>query len=695
MKLEYQISADSSQLKRVFRSVEGEVRNSAKRTAREQSSGRQQDAHVRARLKAIQAGEQAEKRSAERTQRYWETAARRAADARIRESNRAERIAERERRRSERVAERMRVGMARTAAGSVVGSVRTIAGVGGAAAGVAGGFAAAAALDDALQTQRKAQLLAVKAGRPGDRDALIKMAGGVTGFAAPETLDAMDAMMGKTGNLDAAMASIPELGKIALVTGANFAEMGEAAGHAFNLLKDSIKDPIELQTQLSAVMQNAAVQGNLGTVEMKDLAKIGGRLGAASRAFAGNPSDLFASMGALAQLAAGRGGASSADEAGTAVARFGQDIVKNRKEFGKRGIDIFSDKTKTKLKDPQEILLDVLGKTKGDLTQVMDLFNLESIKAFQGIAPIFTDAEAKKKGSGREAVKAELARFAGAKFEPGALDAQVAAMASTTSVQIIEATKAFNEAIGRELLPVVTKTIPQFTKMIPTLAKATDALARFAGFILDNPVQGIGAIIAAKLTADLAGNFLRDSLEKSIGAGGGLKFGSVAIAASSVILAAQQYSELSTQTEGFGGIVAGIGALMNGESFAKGVSDFQDEKARARFADPFSPESVAAREAARKSEGTGFKPGLIAPLPPSAPRFFAQAVAATSPQPAATPASMAKEFTGGGSPALDASAAKLDAVVLKLGSAADALKGAAGHASPSSPARNGPINTRQ
>lgn len=699
MRLEYEIAADDRQIRRTLRGIEGEVRSSARRQSRESAKAtgagaeKQNDAHVKAHIRELQRREQAERRAADRTSKYWQDAHRKAADHRIREEARAERAREREVRRAERTLRRERAELGQRVRGGVAGVTRGVAGgigtvarYGGAAAGLIGGFAAAGALEEQMEIRRRASQLSISAGRPGEKDELAREALNVRGFSGSETLSSMQGFVEKTGNLTAARAMIQDMGRLALATSTDFGEMGAAAGQAFNVIRDTITDPRQQMVALNDVMRNLAAGGNMGAVEIKDMVTELGGLGAATRKFQGGPVELIKQAAAMAQASIARGGAGTAPETTTAVSRFAADIVQNQKQFKAAGVNIFSDKSNTKLLGMESIAANVLEKTGGDLTKINSMFGVYGERALAGFSPLFIDAEKKKKGSGRAAVEAEFKKFTGATLTDSQIGANVSSRLSDPDLQVKEAVKEFNTQVGTQLLPVLTQLIPKFTAMIPTIASVTGSLAKLAGFVAENPVKGIGAIIGAKIAADVGGGMIRESIEKSlstaIATSGGLKVaGGISIAAASVLLAAQQYSDLSTQTEGFGGIMAGLGSMLNGESFFKGVSDYQDSKARERFADELSPENIARRNAELQAK-TGTPPA-------GAPQSGATPTATTSYY-AQPPTQTGAQSSG--SPALDQTAAKFDAIVAKFGAAVAGMP--QGTTGPAAPARNSPINTR-
>jgi hypothetical protein len=99
---------------------------------------------------------------------------------------------------------------------------------------------------------------------------------------------------------------------------------------------------------------------------------------------------------------------------------------------------------------------------------------------------------------------------------------------------------------------------------------------------------GVGGTIALSLASRAATIDMIAARAAALGAAAGFKAmaiagGAVAAAVASILVAWDQWNQLLAQTQGFEGVLAGIGALLNGESFFKGVDDFMNEKARAEF----------------------------------------------------------------------------------------------------------------
>jgi hypothetical protein len=517
VRLEYELAGDATQIKRVLRGVEAEAKASNRRMARDAQQSTSSVARrvstgtsraevqqvkqiERERLRAVENEKRARLRADREVAQAASSLDRQRSRGLMQQFREAERAAVRQASASSRTAQRVRGGAA-----SMIGAgIGGVARMGGTAAAVAGGFGAASALSESFSVQRRASQLAISGGVPEQRGALAQEALGVKGFTGTETLGAMQGFVEKTGDLGAARALIQDIGKLSLATSADFEEMGSAAGQAFNVIRDTIKDPKEQIKAVNDVMRTLAAQGNLGAVEIKDMATELAGLGAATRKFEGGPVELLKTVGAMAQASVARGGAASAPEATTAVTRFAQDIVQNQGKFAAADIGIFSDASKTKLRGPEDIMLDVLEKTQGDLTKINAMFGVYAERAVGGFSPLFIDSEKQKKGSGRAAVKAEFKKFK----EAGLTDAQVNERAGVRmgddDLQIKEAMKVFNQAVGQHLAPAAGQLAKNFSELAPLAGGLARALGRFVGFLAENPVAGVGAIVGVSIAKEIA-----------------------------------------------------------------------------------------------------------------------------------------------------------------------------------------------
>ncbi len=471
-----------------------------------------------------------EKRQQEKNARYLQNIKNRHFQQEDRDRKSAERRQVRVAESALRERQRAAKGMVGAVGRSAGGSLKAVGAIGAGALAIGGSFALNSAIQTQMSEGAQASKLANQAGDPSLKGRLLGEARGVRGFSGSEALAGMGEFVTKTGELQTARDIIKDMGELALATDTDLGDLGATAGQAFNVLKDSISDPIERVKVLKELMGTLAQQGSLGAVEMKDLAQDFGKLGAATRAFEGDAPALLRSMGAFAQMAVARGGAEGSADASTASARLSNDIVTHRKKFAALvgGDDKLKSKTDaTKLRDPLEIMLDVLDKTGGDVMKTGGLFGNESVKIFRGLSSVYSAAESKKKGTGRAAVQAEYDRFAGAKLDSKEIASRANSRMEDADLQFKEVMKNFNTVLGNELLPTVTKLVPELTKLIPVAQTLGRLLGKFVESLVDNPLSTIGQVIAAKVAWDIAsariGSSIKDAVSKSISSSGPIK----------------------------------------------------------------------------------------------------------------------------------------------------------------------------
>lgn len=586
-------------LKRVFRGIESEAKASASRVERSVSrttraGSPDREARQRAsaaaaldrqRSTALFRQHQQEQRLAARAEADRLRSVKRVEAARTKEAargfaeiGRAARAADAAHIRARQASVR---SMARGAAAGVGRGVRNAIGVAGTAlavgGGVLGGMAATGALDEEIRIRAAASRLANQAKTPELKGQLAAESKTVKGFTGTEVLGGIEEFVTKTGDLQTARTVIGSLGTVALATGTDLGDLGATAGQAFNVLRDQISDPAEQVRELNSLIGVLGEQGAMGAVEIRDLARDFGKLGAATRGFEGGAPTLLRAMGAFAQVAVARGGAEGSADASTAAARMANDIVVNKKKFKALGVNIKSKTDPTKLRDPMEIIGDVLEKTGGDVEKTAGLFGLESAKIFKGFAPVFAEAEKKKKGTGRAAIMAEFNRYAGATPAPGDMERRAASRLGDEDMQMKEAMKAFNSEVGTRLIPVLTTLIPKFEAAIPGLADLAGAAANAATWLTQNPFQGMGVIVGGFIVKELAaaaiGSAVTKALERLLGGGAGgggtAVIGSAADAAGGVGKVAKAARVVAAGAAGFS-LGAAVGAD-EGETLNEGL----------------------------------------------------------------------------------------------------------------------------
>lgn len=524
--LQYEISTiGQDRLRRVFRSIESEAKAHVRRFesatgTRRTTGGRslQDTRAIRGMTEVGRVARRAEHRRHVEAIRNRDRESRRAIRGlaeigrvarreEVRRHREAIRNAERERLARRRAASRVASGAVSRVGGAVRGTGLLVAGA-AATGGLVGGLIAERAVSEEVDIVARASRLANQAGRPELKQQLAAESRGNRGFTGAETLAGLESFVDITGDLDAARGIMGDLSKLALATGTNLDELAAAAGNAFIPLKDQIADPEKRLKALRDTMATVAAQGAVGAVEIKDLATEMAGLAATANRFRGDPQEVLGLMGAMAQASRQRGGSSSAAEAVTSVARFSSDVIKTtgQKRLKKLGVNVFADKAKTQLKDPREIIIETLKATGGDLSKLTGIFGERGIRAVAGFSPVFTRAEARKKGSGEEAVRKEFDRLLKVQLSDDEVEKRFQSRIADPDIQLKEGMKEVNRAIATELLPVVVKDlIPAFKELAPHLGSAAKQVARFVEFMAENPLEGLGAIVLAKVGMDLLG----------------------------------------------------------------------------------------------------------------------------------------------------------------------------------------------
>jgi hypothetical protein len=331
-----------------------------------------------------------------------------------------------------------------------------------------------------------------------------------------------------TGRFDIAQQMTGYMTELADATDAGLGDVGRTAGQIFQAIEATGKPAQESMEATMKIMDAMAGQSKIGSIEMNDLAQQMGKLMSATANFKGDIGDLAADMGAMAQTAIA-GGASSAPEAMTALMRFADDLVQKgaaSPAYKKAGIDVFEremvggKEVRTALKSPVELIKSIVGGTKGDIAKISSMFGVRAKKAVDPFARIYREAEAKKAGTGIEAIEKRFKQFRDVSLTAPQRKEAAENRRQQADRQFDMAMQKFNDAIGRELLPVITKLVPKFVELIPLLTKGAEALGKFITWFSENPMTGIGAIIAASMVKDIASAGIGAAIRAAMGLGG-------------------------------------------------------------------------------------------------------------------------------------------------------------------------------
>jgi hypothetical protein len=619
--LQYDISIiGDDRLKRVMRSVEQEAARSSKRADSSFSKiGTSRAALVDKEQRARASAEAAlqRQRSSALTREYNERlrAERRAQAEKERGIKRAEQLEQRANERAAKARQQMysRLGGSTAAsvkagAGKVIGLAGTALAFGG---GILGGIGAAGAVQNRIDAHASAAALANQAvGNPGETRSREQIKADImaqsasidrrTGAGEGNVVEGVRRFTAISGNLAGGQKLAEFITQLSDAVDAGIGDLGEAAGRIDQALQlNGVDDANERLRQTKDILATIAQQSKIGSVEMSDYAQHISQITSAAGRFGGASAEsLIKFMSAVGQLSAGSGG--DAAEAATAVARLPDDIIKHLGVLEKNGIsakDIYTDpEKKTTLKAAPELMMAILKRTGGNLEKVSDIFDIRAQRAFEPLRKIFTTAEAKKKGSGENAVNNAIAPYLNASLTPQEIAKGAAFRESSQDRQIARAMGEFNRQIGERLLPVVNEMIPKFTEMIPAIGTVTGALVNFAGWIAENPWQGLGALIGAFIVKDLAGagiGAMVTSVLRSLMTGG-------------APIAGQALTALGGAAAGS---AVGVGLAAGGAVLGTGLAAYQGYQA-------FSEVSDAGRvtDASGKTKDGGFLSGLASIL---------------------------------------------------------------------------------
>lgn len=414
-----------------------------------------------------------------------------------------------------------------------------------------------------------------------DLEGSIKRSSDKYGFGRGDAAGALGAFADRTGDMKLGMDVLPQLAERAAASGSSLEDMLSAAGEvAMNL------GPVKEKSKaLVGVLDAMIQQGAKGAIEMKDLAGSGmARIGANAGRFEGDAGNNMKKLGALAQLARQSGGAATAAEAGTAVARLTDQftVAARVKAFKAQGVNVYSTKEKGQLRDPIETIKDSLLATKGDPEKMKKLF-MSSVGAKPVLALTKTFNEAGGGKAGTDAIDKLIASF----MQTGDIQKQLDEANKRRDAEVATKAQKFQNELDDVASKMAGELLPALESMKGPALQVAGAFSSMVSWAAQNPWEAIPlAITAAIARAGLESAF-RASIEKAITGGainvsGGmaLKAGSVALAAASVAWAVDEERQLANLSGGQEGVWEGIKSTFRGEGFFKGVDDYQNAKAK-------------------------------------------------------------------------------------------------------------------
>jgi hypothetical protein len=380
------------------------------------------------------------------------------------------------------------------------------------AGGLLGGFAVGNAVQSRIGSRAAAAGLANQAyGNPGETRSREQIAGDVerlvaaldskTGIGEEQAVGGLRSFSAISGELGAAEKLLPFMVNLSDLADARIEDVGGAAGQVYKAVAKPGVSQEDALAQTKEILASLTQQTKIGSIELSDYAAHMIEITQAASKFTGKKSDLISFMSALAEL-----NGYDAAEATTAIARIPDDLINHADEAKKilGGNGIFTDATNRHVRSPMELLPEFLEATQGDLTKTGKVFDVRSRKAFDPLQQTFVAAEEKKKGSGKAAVAEQLRPFLEANLPESEINKSAAFRQSQEDRQIARVMGDFNRAVGNELIPVITNLIPKAAELIPQFAKIAEGGAKLAGWFVENPFKGLGALVAVNVAADLA-----------------------------------------------------------------------------------------------------------------------------------------------------------------------------------------------
>ena len=483
-------------------------------------------------VKDTEKAEKEKVRIAERSAKYMDTVRHNSALA-------AGRYAEQVVRQEEAAAKRIqstRARIARTVGGTVSGTLGKLGNaavnMGGAALALGGGFGIADTVQKSFAAQRSAAQLVnavTSGGKPPDGANVANIMGkaGAVSMATGMDKDAVIqgtlayARSARGGDFGGAMNNMEFFAKMAKTTGADINDIAGAAGTLQSQNADLGKDPAKMRQMLL----NAYAQSKQGSVSMSEAAKQIGVLGSTRGYYQGDEGKNQQTLMGLGQIAASGG---SSEEIGTYIKNLSMEAGKHSKELKGMGVKFNSS---GQMESPEQMIGAVMKGTGGDMSKIEKLFGARGMPLFGELGKTFRDAGGGDKGV--NAIQKQIQGVAGASMSEKDLDSQFNQVMSTSAEKFSVAQQKLTEAIEAKLTPYIEKlgdkiSDPAFMKGVTDFI---DGVAKVAAFFMDNPFLGIGAVVLASITKDLAGAALgagvKAAMEGAISKGGG---GALAIA---------------------------------------------------------------------------------------------------------------------------------------------------------------------
>lgn len=416
-------------------------------------------------------------------------------------------------------ADRERFGQAfgRQIGTSASAALSSVARVGTSLLAVGGGFTAVDAVKEKLADEKVAVQIANSAhggGRARPKmSAIMDRATAVsrsTGTDRDALLQGLYKYQQKSNDFEGGMANLQGFAKLAKASGASLSDVMETAGQLRFQQPDITADAMDEK------MRNILAQGRIGAIDFPEMAKLASKMTASTSGYIGDKDVIGSQLMGLGQLAM-RSTGGNGDEAATSINNLFSDLSKHRSRLKKAGLDV-EDKVTGRMVNPEQLVGDIFEKTHGNLAKIQDLgVNKRAFRVFQSLGDTYNDAEAKVQGSGTSAVREEIHKFTSAHMSKEEVDSDYTAAMAVDGEALDKVFRDLKMDVGDALVPELRKMIPVLQQLAPAIVAALVGFAKFVAWFAANPLTGLGAVVSAKIAADLTQAGIGAVITKFIG----------------------------------------------------------------------------------------------------------------------------------------------------------------------------------
>ncbi|AKB05113.1 phage tail length tape measure protein [Vibrio cholerae] len=363
----------------------------------------------------------------------------------------------------------------------------------------------------------------------------------------------VDELLGKTGDFEFVQENLENMGLFMQAFGAD----ARSTGALFAQFREKgIRDAKDVMNTIDELYGQFAI----GSVNVKDLADISEQLFAT---YQGKGPEAISQMSALVQLFAKAKG--NANESLTSIqAVFATFSDKKKVEFlNRQGIEVFKKGTK-ELREPVELLLEILDKAKNDPLKLGDVFDQTSL---QGLASLYSQEN-------KDLLRSMISGTA----EMGATQEAAAKNAATLNAATTALNNSFNKFANERL------------------AEPIQELADAINSVDDETIQNwlkwgetalwvVGGLVAAKKGLDMAAT-IKDVFGKKPGAGGAAGGGFADLGVMPVYV-------VNMPGGGMGGAAGGLPEVLGGDGKPTGKPTGKPS-AKSKWPSIFSKQNLAA-----------------------------------------------------------------------------------------------------